>query len=338
MNKIAKNLTLTMATAGAAILGTSIVGNADITVTAKRGDNVFEIAEKYKSTIDQVAAYNHLNNPRLIFKGQKIVIPSKASFEKFEKQQAEKKDANTATTVDGTSQQADQKIASMITYAKQFIGTPYVWAGSSPKGFDCSGLVSYVYKNSLGIDLPHQSGQQAKLTTKIDVSEAKAGDLYFWSRGGKVYHVAIAIGDGKFIEAPQPGKKVSINTVSNFKPQFAGRVSQLADLITASSDDVNADTTAADAQAIMTAAQFKQKGRVSYDNKTFTYYSPDGSNRSGMGAYTADGTYTLNGRDKDGYLILASSKPFGTKVMTPLGMGVVHDRGTVGNHYDIVIK
>lgn len=329
-----------MATAGAAILGTSIIGSADITVTTKHGDNVFEIAEKYKSSVDQVAAYNHLRNPRLIFTGQKIVVPSKASFEKFEKQQAESAATTDTTTtgVDGTAQQADQKISAMITYAKQFIGTPYVWAGSSPKGFDCSGLVSYVYKNSLGIDLPHQSGQQAKLKQKIDVSEAKAGDLYFWSRGGKVYHVAIALGDGKFIEAPQPGKKVSINSVSNFKPQFAGRVSQLADLITASSDDVNASATAADSQAIMTTAQFKQKGRVSYDNKTFTYYSPDGSNRAGMGAYTADGTYTLNGRDKDGFLILASSKPFGTKVMTPLGMGVVHDRGTVGNHYDIVVK
>lgn len=58
-----------MATAGAAILGTSIIGSADITVTAKRGDNVFEISEKYKSSVDQVAAYNHLRNPRLIFKG-----------------------------------------------------------------------------------------------------------------------------------------------------------------------------------------------------------------------------------------------------------------------------
>ena len=90
--------------------------------------------------------------------------------------------------------------------------------------------------------------------------------------------------------------------------------------------------------AVMTVKTFKRMGRVKYNKRVFTYYSPDGSNRLGMGSRTSDGTYTLNGYDKDGYLILANNKKFGTKIKTPLGVGVVHDRGTKGNHYDIVVK
>ncbi|MFC6255123.1 hypothetical protein ACFP1H_11085 [Secundilactobacillus hailunensis] len=92
------------------------------------------------------------------------------------------------------------------------------------------------------------------------------------------------------------------------------------------------------ADAIMSVSAFKRMGRVHYDKRVFTYYSPNGSHVFGLGAYTSDGTYTLNGHDKNGYLILANNKKFGTKIKTPLGMGVVHDRGTYGGHYDIVIK
>ncbi len=90
--------------------------------------------------------------------------------------------------------------------------------------------------------------------------------------------------------------------------------------------------------AIMSAKIFKNRGVVYWHSRKFTYYSPNGSHAYGMGAYTADGTYTLKGRDKQGYLILANNKRFGTKIKTPLGWGVVHDRGTFGNHYDIVIE
>ncbi|MFC6180521.1 hypothetical protein [Lactiplantibacillus daowaiensis] len=90
--------------------------------------------------------------------------------------------------------------------------------------------------------------------------------------------------------------------------------------------------------AVMTKSVFKMQGRVNWHNRVYTYYSPNGSNIYGMGRFTSDGTYTLNGYDKDGYLILANNKKFGTKIKTPLGMGKVHDRGTYGNHYDIVVK
>ncbi|VDG20113.1 hypothetical protein [Lactiplantibacillus mudanjiangensis] len=90
--------------------------------------------------------------------------------------------------------------------------------------------------------------------------------------------------------------------------------------------------------AVMSKSVFKMQGRVKWQKKVYTYYSPNGSGMYGMGRFTSDGTYTLNGYDKDGYLILANNKKFGTKIKTPLGMGKVHDRGTYGNHYDIVVQ
>ncbi|WP_252898826.1 hypothetical protein [Secundilactobacillus odoratitofui] len=68
----------------------------------------------------------------------------------------------------------------------------------------------------------------------------------------------------------------------------------------------------------MSVSAFKRMGRVHYHKRVFTYYSPNGSHIYGLGAYTSDGTYTLNGRDKNGYLILANNKKFGTKIKTPL--------------------
>ncbi|WP_054659190.1 hypothetical protein [Secundilactobacillus kimchicus] len=65
--------------------------------------------------------------------------------------------------------------------------------------------------------------------------------------------------------------------------------------------------------AVMTVKAFKRMGRVHYHKRVFTYYSPNGSRALGMGAYTSDGTFTLNGKDKNGYLILANSKKIWNK-------------------------
>lgn len=86
--------------------------------------------------------------------------------------------------------------------------------------------------------------------------------------------------------------------------------------------------------ATITAAQFEQQGVVYLNGNKWTYYS---------GSLTADGTQiSANGLDPNGYRVVAApaSVPFGTKIMTPLGMGVVHDRGAAitGNHYDVVLQ
>lgn len=97
----------------------------------------------------------------------------------------------------------------------------------------------------------------------------------------------------------------------------------------------NTSTTSSKASgATITEAQFESQGVVYLNGNKWTYYS---------GSQTADGTsISANGLDSNGYRVVAApaSVPFGTKIMTPLGMGVVHDRGTAitGNHYDVVIQ
>lgn len=104
----------------------------------------------------------------------------------------------------------------IVSYAKKFLGVDYVWGGTSPKGFDCSGFVYYVYKH-FGITLERASAEQAKQGTKVSKSNLKVGDLVFFdTNGGKngINHVGIYIGDGKFIHAESERKGVTITELS----------------------------------------------------------------------------------------------------------------------------
>lgn len=95
--------------------------------------------------------------------------------------------------------------------AMQFLGVPYVWGGASPSGFDCSGLVMYVYAR-MGIFLPHSASAQYYSGTPISYSELAPGDLVFF--GNPIGHVGIYIGGGSMIHAPFEGQVVSITGVS----------------------------------------------------------------------------------------------------------------------------
>ena len=111
----------------------------------------------------------------------------------------------------------------VVSYAESFIGVPYVYGGTTPSGFDCSGFVQYVY-NHFGVSLPRTTTQQENYGTQIPVSQAQPGDLYFWGNKGSAYHVAICVGNGKYIAAPEPGQSVSIGSTQYFQPSFAVRL------------------------------------------------------------------------------------------------------------------
>lgn len=127
-----------------------------------------------------------------------------------------------------TTQSASGNSAAIIALAQQLVAQniPYVWGGGTPStGFDCSGLVSYVFKNAAGISLPHSSVEQEMYTQKKSVSQAQPGDLLFWGTPGASYHVAIYIGNNQYIAAPKPGLNVRVETISpNFLPSFAGSI------------------------------------------------------------------------------------------------------------------
>jgi cell wall-associated NlpC family hydrolase len=98
------------------------------------------------------------------------------------------------------------------TIATRYLGVPYVWGGASPSGFDCSGLVMYVYAQ-LGISLPHYTVSQWNATVPVSMSQIEPGDLLFFDHLG---HVGIYIGGGQFIHAPHTGTVVQISSLSGY--------------------------------------------------------------------------------------------------------------------------
>jgi cell wall-associated NlpC family hydrolase len=105
------------------------------------------------------------------------------------------------------------------TIALRYLGIPYLWGGSSPaSGFDCSGLVMYVYAQ-LGISLPHYAAAQYQLGTPVDRSQLQPGDLVFFDA---LDHVGIYIGNGQFVHAPQTGDVVKITALADFGDSYVG--------------------------------------------------------------------------------------------------------------------
>jgi cell wall-associated NlpC family hydrolase len=105
------------------------------------------------------------------------------------------------------------RVQTMLKRALALLGTPYRWGGTSPDGgFDCSGLVGYVFRTALGIELPRVSRDMANDGEKVERSAMSAGDLVFFSRRGKrVDHVGIYLGNGQFVHAPRTGKDVMVS-------------------------------------------------------------------------------------------------------------------------------
>ncbi|WP_283581236.1 C40 family peptidase [Limosilactobacillus reuteri] len=127
--------------------------------------------------------------------------------------------AVTATPATSTAAgQGNGSTANAVAVAQAQIGTPYVWGGNQPGGFDCSGLVQYAY--GLGSNY-RTTYQQTNLGAHhSDIQNAQSGDLYFWGPDSAPYHVAIATGNGGYIQAPTPGQNVQTGNINYYTPSF----------------------------------------------------------------------------------------------------------------------
>ncbi|MGH4122912.1 MAG: SH3 domain-containing protein [Clostridium sp.] len=118
----------------------------------------------------------------------------------------------------------------LVSYSNKFLGTPYIWGGETPAkfsttgkylsgGFDCSGLVQYIYKN-FGMNLPRTTMEQVDIGATVNINNLESGDLVFFTTNSaepsQVSHVGIYIGNNKFIHCPKPGDVVKISELTGY--------------------------------------------------------------------------------------------------------------------------
>lgn len=121
---------------------------------------------------------------------------------------------------------SDRYVESMrdiIFYALSMVGINYRWGGSSPQtGFDCSGLVSHVFRQIKGLMLPRDSYAMARIGQPVDLADLKPGDLVFFNTMRQPFsHVGIYLGEKRFVHAPSAGKQVHV--VDMTEPYWASR-------------------------------------------------------------------------------------------------------------------
>jgi peptidoglycan endopeptidase LytE len=175
------------------------------------GNTLAGIAQKFGISWQYLASFNHLGNPNILEVHQVLNIPSGSQ---------KSSSATVGLPVQNPSVNFGQAI---VQTAERNLGVPYVWGGTSPAtGFDCSGLVQYVFRQN-GIPMPRTSWAQYSYVTKISESQLQPGDLVFFSTYGPgASHVGIYIGadpalgySQAFIEAPEPGQTVMVSNLDD---------------------------------------------------------------------------------------------------------------------------
>ncbi len=169
------------------------------------GDSLWSIALKFQTSVEAIKELNGLTSD-LIRPGMTLRVSGKSSSPSQQQQASSnsrpasqpKKENSTKTKQNENKVNPPQPKANILETAKQFLGVPYKYGGSSPSGFDCSGFVQYVY-GLHGIKLPRVAADQAKAGTKVDTPAV--GDLVFFAENGSVVHVGIYAGNNTFIHA-----------------------------------------------------------------------------------------------------------------------------------------
>ncbi|WP_079509265.1 C40 family peptidase [Mesobacillus jeotgali] len=183
------------------------------TYTVRSGDNLSTIAARHNLSLSQLMSINNLKSD-LIFPGQVLKLSGSVTTPIAT-------NVSTVTTQAVATYSSASQVNSLIAEAKKYIGVPYVWAGSTPSGFDCSGFLNYVYKK-VGISIPRTVVSIWDATKPV--SSPRAGDLVFFEtyKPGPS-HAGIYLGDGKFIHAGSSrGVEVSDMNNSYWKPRYLG--------------------------------------------------------------------------------------------------------------------
>lgn len=155
-------------------------------------------------------ASNHINEPA------PVISPKGRSTRAKIQRNAPIKNSKTVVNAQMLGAPNAKQSNSVVSRALKAVGTPYRWGGSTPgKGLDCSGLVKYAFSDVSEVNLPRTSNAMAEgHGQKVDRKDLKPGDLLFFNiKSRKVNHVAIYLGNDRFVHAPRRGKAVTVDTL-----------------------------------------------------------------------------------------------------------------------------
>lgn len=176
----------------------------------EQATNSNNTADTINSAISMLSTYKQQLQSQQVIESVDNAI-SKAKSIIAEKDKQKQKAASTNRGID-TGVTASGDANNLVEYAKRFIKVPYVWGGTTPSGFDCSGFTSYVYRNAAGINIGRTTYEQINAGREVSRNELQPGDLVFPHDG----HVGIYVGNGQMIHAPRTGDVVKIAPVYKF--------------------------------------------------------------------------------------------------------------------------
>lgn len=181
------------------------------TYRVQSGDTLSAIASRFATTWQALAQLNHLSDPNLLVVGQVLQVNGQTPSRDTSGS------SSVALPVESSAVSFDQAI---VNTAKAYLGAPYLWGGTTPQGFDCSGFTQFVFAKN-GVNIPRTSWAQYSNAQSIPRSALVPGDLVFFNTyASGASHVGIYVGSlggyrQAFIDAPAPGQTVMIQNLNN---------------------------------------------------------------------------------------------------------------------------
>ena len=269
------------------------------------------VARQYLNTGDEVTAQVNTTGEDHYQTAKEIITPEENQALYY----------TLTSTKEGTPNGAVRE--SILEYASQFIGNPYVWGGTSlTEGADCSGFVQQIYK-AYGYELPRVAQDQSQYGTQIPVEDAQPGDLIFYAKAGHVYHVVMYAGDGKTIEAANTKAGIISGTVNTENAVWATRILEDNEaVVDGGIGEVNATT---------------DMYGACLGNFKITYYCACEKCCNKADGITATGSRVAEGRT---IAVDPSVIPYGTKVIIGGHVFTAEDCGGAikQNHIDIYVN